>query len=1091
MDAEPDEIKVSRPSGGSPDVRPEEEQMKTMPFGRWASLTVAALVCLVAVGPVFAQSTTARVEGIVTDDSGAAVPGASVTATNTATNFARTVTTDSAGSYVLTPLPIGPYQVKVELQGFKSSSTKANLNINDVARIDLKLSIGAQTEVVEVIGAAPIIEKTTSGIGTVIDRKQVENLPLNGRNFTQLATLSTGVNRGVPGGNASGESGNAETFRYGENGGAAISVNGVREQGNNFQLDGVDNNEILVNSVVFFPPIEALQEFRVMTANAPAEFGRAGGAVTNLITKSGSNQFHGSVYEFNRNKGLASTPEFAVEKPDFSRNQFGATLGGPIVKDKTFFFLSYSGLRSTIPVEAGGKVTVPTARMRNGDFSELLNPAFSGTGGPVIVYNPATGQPFPGNIIPANLINPVGQRYLNVFPLPDLTDRAQQNYYTHRERKSTFDDFDARIDHQFSKDDTMFLRFSFANDNREDPGRIPGYQAGFGSGTAKAKAYGGALGETKVFSPSVVNELRLGYNHLNYAFLPVGYGINQDQLLGIPGPGGITVDNGISLIGGGNGSYIEYLGDFGQYDVTQKTFQLSDSVTWLKGRHNFKFGGTVLRRDMQAIRTNVGKGFYFYRDGLGYDTGYTGYEVSDMLIGKTNFTATGVPGYAPRTTVSWENSVFAQDDFRVNSKLTLNLGLRYDVFTPYYEKDDQLGNFNPTFDSAGNITGGTIIQAGKNGASRSTVDTDWNNIGPRVGFAYQIDAKTVLRGGYGIFYGLDRGGIDNQLTENPPAVVTQYRFSGPGANVALSQPIPLPVPVDPNNPVLPDGSGVIYTPQQNPTNRYQQYNIGVQRELTPTTALMVAYVGTHGDDLTAILSNAGFSGDIQGRLQTVSNVGTSRYNSLQVSLRRTAADFNYLASYTLGKATNDSPGPYPGPSGNLLSSPTPGIDEGPADFDVRHRFTFAATYNLPFAKDDKILGGWAVNGIITLQSGNPFTVFGAGKRADQNGDPNNGPKTVAEWFDTSVFSVAAGEYGSAPRNSVIGPSLRTVDMSLFKTFGLGERVKFEFRFEGFNIFNTAQYSFPNYYVDSADFGKISSTRLNSERQFQLAGRLTF
>lgn len=1049
---------------------------------------LAAVLCVLGALPALAQS-TGRVEGVVSDSTGAVLPGVACTATNSGTNVSREATTGSDGGYTITPLPVGAYHVKCSLSGFKESTTKLNISVNQVARLDFKLEIGGQTEVVEVTGITPLIDKTTSFIGTVINRQQVENLPLNGRNFTQLTTLSPGVTRGIPGSNAAGGSGETETFRYGEVGGGAISVNGLREQFNNFQLDGFDNNESLVNSIAYFPSPEALEEFRVITTNAAAEFGRAGGAITNLVTKSGSNEFHGSLYEFNRAKGLAATPTFSESKPDFSQNDFGATLGGPLVKDKTFFFLSYHGLRSTIPVEAGGKVTVPTARMRNGDFSELLNPSFTGTGNPIVIADPNTGIPYPGNIIPASQINPVGRAYMAVYPLPDLTDRAQQNYFTHRQKKSNFADFDARLDHNFSATDTAFVRASYWRDKAFDPGRIPGYQAGFGSGSANNKGFQAGLGETHTFSSNLVNELRFGYSDFTFEFLPVGFGENQNAAIGVGGPGGVNVANGISLIGGGNGSFIEYLGDFGQYRVPQKSFQLSDSLTWIRGSHNFKFGGAWIRRDVKFERSRFGKGFYFYSDQTAPSAGHTGYEVADMLVGKTNFTATGVPGFTPKSTISTETAVFVQDDWRASSKLTLNLGLRWDLFSPYYEKDDQLANYDPATK--------TLVLPGQNGVPRGTIDTDKNNVGPRVGFAYQVNDKTVVRGGYGIFYSLDRGGIDNQLTENPPATVTEFRFGGSGANVRLSDPIPLPSVVDPTRPSLPDGSGVVFIPRGTKTTSVQQFNIGMQRELMANTALMLAYVGTRGKNLTAVTSSAGFGGAIEGRLTTVQNIGTSKYDSLQATLRRNQSNgLTYLVSYTFGHATNDTPGQFPGNSSAFRNTPTDarnlGLDEGDADYDVRHRGTLAATYELPFAKDNPFLGGWSVNTIVTLQTGSPFSVFAGDKRANQSGDAG-GPKTAEQWFNTSAFSAPSADQkqGTSKRNAARGPGIQTVDASLFKTFKIQGRSRLELRIEGFNVFNHPQYGQPNQFLGDANFGKINGTRLNSERQVQLAARLTF
>jgi hypothetical protein len=1071
----------------------------TSSFRAKSFLVLAVLVLCLCALPAAAQTATARVEGIVTDNTGAVLPGATVTATNTETNASRVDVSNSTGAYTLTALPVGSYRVQVDLSGFKQQVTPIKLDVNQVARIDFKMQLGGVSEEMTVTAAAPLIEKSTSEISTVIDEKQIENLPLNGRNFTQLATLAPGVNRGIPGSNSSGGGSgtDAETFRYSEFGGAALSVNGLREQFNNYLIEGVDNNESLVNSIAYLPPPDAIREFSVITTNAPAEYGRAAGAVQNLVIKSGTNDLRGSVYDFYRPKSLAEKPEFAQEKPDFKNNDFGATLGGPIFKDRTFFFASFHGLRNSIPVEAGNFVTVPTDKMRIGDFSELLTPSVSGLAQPVIIYDPKTGIPFPGNVIPPGMLDPVGKAYLAAFPHATRAG-VTHNFLTHRQKESTYNDFDGRADQNMTSKDQLFVSGSHWNDSFSDPGRIPGFQAGFGAGTSENKGYTLRLGETHLFSENVINELRVGSTDFNFGFLPVGFGTDQNKQLGIPGPGGITTANGLSLIGGGDGTFIEYLGDFGQYVIKQKALQISDAITWLRGNHSFKFGGTMLRREMNQNRTQYGKGFYFFRDAFGFDTGYTGYEVSDMLLAATNFTATGIPGFVPRDTISWENAVFVQDDWRVMPNLTLNLGMRWDLLTPYYEKDNKLANYDPTT--------GRLIVAGVNGASRSTLKTNRDNFGPRLGFDWLLNNRTALRGGYGVFYSLDRGGINNQLTENPPAVVSEFRFgSDAGARVKISEPIPLPDPVNPNNPVLPQGSGLVYIPNDSKTTQVQQWSLGLQRELNPNTSGMVAYVGTRGDHLATVVTSAGFAGAVADRLTTVMYIGKSTYDALQATVRRRESyGLSYLASYTYGDARNSGPGFFPGnPSrgGSITDTSCVAkgtqncdlsLDEGPADYDARHRLTVAGTYALPWAKGNAVVGGWSVNTVLTLQSGTPFTVYDqSGKRADQIATANNGPKRINKFFNTDAFRAAAGAQGNESRNAVRGPSTHTVDLSLFKTFPLPRWGAVELRVEGFNIFNWAQYNQPGNVLGNPDFGKITGTRLNSERQVQLAARYIF
>jgi outer membrane receptor protein involved in Fe transport len=1057
----------------------------------------------------FAQSDTGRIEGLVLDEQGAAIPGAQVVIRNIDTASQIESRTNEEGRYMVPSLRIGRYMVEVTAPNFRRSVTSdLLLQVNQTIRLDVELRTGQVEEEVRVFGGAPLIESSSSSLGQVVNQQQIADLPLNGRNFTQLATLVPGVTRGTPGSNADGSGGNAETFRLGETGSAAISANGLREQNNNFQLDGIDNNESVVNTIVFFPPVEALEEFRVITSVAPAEFGRGGGAIINAVIKSGTNEFHGSVFEYLRNSALDARPTFAQSKPLFIRNQFGFTFGGPLVRNRTFFFGDYQGLRQRLPIESGHRITVPTERMRRGDFSELLRPDFTGARGAnnqpvsIIVHNPVTGLPYEGNVIPSESLNPVAVEFLSLYPLPHLTDRAQGNYYVDRIRKQRFNDGDIRIDHKLTDTQTIFGRVSLANDVQSDPGRIPGFQAGFGAGTNAVRAKSVALNHTKTVN-SFVNEARFGYIKQNIEFLPVGYGSNQNREVGIPGPGGLTRDNGLSLIGGGNGQYIEYLGDYGEYKLSERSLQFSDALTWIKGNHTMKFGATIIQRHVTSLQADAAKGFYFYSDAVTTSesttspvTGTTGYQVSDMLAGRTKFTATSQPNIDPATTISYENGFYAQDDWRVSKRLTLNLGLRYDRFSPYYEKNNRMSNFDPLTNR--------IVIAGENGLSRSTVNGDKNNFGPRIGLAYSLteDNRTVLRGGYGLFYSLDRGGIHNQLTQNPPFITTQYRFSGPGSMVALNEPIPLPDQIDPLNPQLPPGSSLRYLPANNRNTRVAQFNFTFERELTSELALNAAYVGTRGDNVTAVVTRGGFDGStISTRLTTISNVASSSYDSFQLKLNmRPFHGLSYLASYTAGKATNDSPGPFPGPGGAFRDTPTDpqnlSLDRGPADYDIRHRFTFAGTYDVqlfrkasPFTR--AILDGWQLNSIVNLQTGTPFSVFDGVRRARLVQIPILKDRSPDHYLNPLAFVASTSLEDQSGRNILRGPGLATIDMSLFRKFGISEGIELEFRTEAFNLFNTPQYGTPRNNITDADFGQITSTRLNSERQIQLGLRLTF
>jgi len=452
-----------------------------------------------------------------------------------------------------------------------------------------------------------------------------------------------------------------------------------------------------------------------------------------------------------------------------------------------------------------------------------------------------------------------------------------------------------------------------------------------------------------------------------------------------------------------------------------------------------------------------------------------------MLIGTTDFTITGYPDFPQRNTLSWENSFYVQDDWRATDRLTFNVGLRYDIFTPYYESENRMANFDRATRE--------LVVADVGGVSRSTVDTDWNNFGPRLGSAYQLNSKTVLRGAYGMFYTLDRGGIDNQLIENPPFVASLFQ----GINIRLSDPIPLPPLPDPSNPERRGFDRVVSVDPNNRTSNVHQFNVAVQRELNSYTALLAAYVGTRGRDLTTT-----YGGPNLDNVTFVDNIGSSDYDALQFTVRQSAQHgLTYLASYTLSNAENDSPGLFPGPLASIQGTQTLGVDPGAADYDRRHQFSLAATYQLPFGKDASgavgaLAAGWQVNTIVTFQSGTPFNVFCNGRRARVSGDWK-GQGTAEQWFNTSAFSCADTAEEGHERNLLYGPGVSTVDLSFFKNFRMPTSDRLELRVEFFNLFNKNQYiiSDSSRQVGNPNFGKLTQTRLNSQFQTQLALRYIF
>jgi hypothetical protein len=1092
----------------------------------------ALVALLLGCVSVFAQTDTGRIQGTVTDATGAALAGATVTATNTGTGRASTAQTNGNGEYTISALQPGTYRIEVKQDGFKGVAQEITLEVTQTAVLSFALETGSVTDVVEVSSDVPLVQSTTSNIGEVIQGRQIIELPLNGRNFTQLATLIPGVTRGSADNQATGAQGNAETFRNGSNGGAALSVNGLRPQANNFLLDGVDNNESLVNTIAIIPPTEAIQEFRVQTSVAPAEFGRAGGALVNATIRSGSNEYHGSAFEYLRNSALDARETFAPSKQLFRRNEFGGTIGGPIIKNKLFGFGDYQGLRQFLP-QGVDRATVPTALMRQGNFSELLNPALVGGPANVIqIRDPLTGLPFAGNIIPTNRINPVGQNYLNAFPLPNNVNPGnslQQNFITTRNQIQDFNAFDVRIDYNLSERDQIFGRFSFGNASSVTTSRLPNLPAGFGSGSNFGDTRGVVLSETHTFSPNLINEARFAYTRIFLGFQPPFADQQISANLGIPNANTSSLLGGGALIGGFN-NQIEFTGDFGPFLVPQNTFQYIDTVSYTRGNHNFKFGGSVIRRQVNLFRPNRGKGFFNIGPGTGRTTGY---EVSELLVGFIDNYQIGPP-FGTVGTRNFETGFFVQDDWRVSRKLTLNYGLRYDLYTFPNEVNDRQANFD--------IVTGRLLVAGQNGNSRSLIPTDRNNFAPRVGFAYDVfgTSKLVVRGGYGIFYFLDRGGIDNQLAQNPPfSGFSQFNFDN-GFRITLGGQGPRSTTGTTGNldsrlatGALPTGStaGLDLNNPQNvsvfaalPTNvnsYVQQFNLQVQYQLTNDTALSLSYVGAQGKKLVSYynLNQRAFATGLR-RFPNLGDVivqetrGSSIYHGMQLQVeRRLTKGFQYLASYTYSHAIDDSTGAFDGGRPQDINNFR--LERGNSAQDFRHNFVLSSLYELPFGKGrqfgsnvssfvDYLIGGYQLSGILFAQSGQPFSVFANGSdnlRADLIGDPRaNVPRGLD--FNPAAFSGTnngtipmingvPARPGTSGRNILRSPAVAKLDLSILKNFKIYEKVNFRFGVDFINLTNTPLLATPNSNVDNGNAGVINNTRFRSGRQIQFSGRISF
>ncbi|ABF40503.1 TonB-dependent receptor [Candidatus Koribacter versatilis Ellin345] len=1119
----------------------------------YLAILLATVLVLLCAFPALAQSNTAKLTGTVADAQGAVVPGVSITVTSSK-GRATTVQSNASGFYTIAALDPDTYNVDVKQSGFKPITQKITLQTAQQAELNFTMQLGSTSETVEVTSDVPLVDAISSNVSAVIVGRQITELPLNGNNFTQLATLVPGVTRGMPANQQSGEGNQAETFRYAGNGGSAISVNGLRQQANNFLLDGFDNNESLVNTIVFFPPTEAIQEFRVDTSVAPAEFGRAGGGIVNSSIKSGTNSWHGSAFDYLRNSVLdAKTYALGPNdpKPPFRRNQFGGAIGGAIIKNKLFIFGDYQGLRQAQPASLDF-ATVPTDMMRSGDFSELLGlQRVDGTAvAPIQIRHAGANSSadyvnYVGNIIPSADFVGAGQAYLNAYPEPNVSATnthcglvstldglcLQQNYMVQRQQIQNFDDFDIRADYVLRTQDTMFLRYSYGHETDVTTSRLPALPAGFGSGDQFSMPRSWAFGETHTFSPNILNEFRFGWIRANLGYLPPFDDQALSANLGIPNANTSSLLGGGALIGGYNGQ-LEYTGDYGPYQVPENTYQLADNVSWIKGHHSFKFGANLMWRQVNLFRPKAGKG-YFFISGNGGDAFSTGYEVSDVLAGFMNNYQVG-PALGFAGTRSWENGIFAQDDWRITNRLTLNLGFRWDVLTWPTEVHNQMSNFdlNP-----GSGTYGQVVLPGTHGYNDSFVPTDWHNFAPRVGFAYNLfgNGKSVVRGGYGMFYFVDRGGIDNQMAQNAPfAGVSQYNYTN-GYRFTLGGQAPL-------NSVDPTQGGAVGMPDKNDFNidftnpanlsmvsylnrnvpaSVQEWNLQFEQELGVNTSFMLAYVGNKGTHLTSYhdfnrqfynQANGDKNFPAMGSLTVHDTSGNSNYNSLQAQLtRRMTKGLQFNASYTWAHAIDDSQGAFDANNG-VVDYFNLAHERANSLLDFRQRFVFNALYELPFGHGrqwgnswngvtNAVLGGWQFNPILTLSSGSPFDLGGIGNpqtRPDLVGQLHQLNSVNGMWFDTSAFAVPASNGtgvflapGTAPRNPFTGPGTEIFDFSVQKTFAITERVRTEFTSQFFNAFNTPQFAQPDGNFYDGNFGRVTNTRLNSERQVQFGLRVLF
>jgi hypothetical protein len=1150
-----------------------------------ACISAAALLaCCAALAP--AQVTTADIVGTVKDASGGVLPGATVTIKNLGTGVERSMPTNEVGNYAFTLLPIGTYSVKIELSGFK---TFVNPNVvlagGDRARVDATMQIGELTETVEVQGGAiAALQTDTSTVGGLVTDRAVQDLPVNGRNFIKLAQLVPGAHEG----SLSSLSGGGRPDDRRQT--STISVNGQADSLNNYLIDGMDNNERSIATIGVKPSIDALAEVKITANLYSADIGRTTGGVINMITKSGTNNFNGTLFEFLRNdlfdaKDFFNIPQagnpFAGVKPKYRQNQFGGSMGGPIFKDKTFFFGDYEGLR--IVQGKTGRAIVPTAcqlgKAACNGIQQLGN--FSDLPAGTVIYDVTqpTPTPFPNNIIPLDRINPISKKYAELLPaLPkEACVGVNCTFYNSPIRTQTADTFDARIDHNFRQADSLFVRYSFNNTNTFTPGLLPPVQVGnmtvlpggnSGGATGGDMFPGPAhqrqqhLGVSYVhtFNPTQILDLSAGILRYVSSSMPLNYGKDVNTAFGGPPVNKSIESSGLATVTFSTDGY-GGIGDamFLPTQYWDTTFQYRGNLTWTRGAHVIKFGGGVIRRRWSQYQSQYPKGmfaFHAYQTNskAGGSGGTGGNSFASFLLG-LNYSETQNQALIHPQYRNWEPSVYIQDDWRATSWLTLNLGIRYDIFTAFVEKHNKISSFDAT--DPGVRAGGKVLVAGQDGVSRTVnIKTQYNNLQPRLGFAAMLASKTVLRGGFGMTFFPNTVGSPSQM-KNFPFVsnISNVTILGqPGNPNMLKFGNPLPIP-SPSTCVAAScgAKGVIALPGsvslKLKNGLAYQYNLMFEREFAGNI-FTVGYVGSTtrnlgrnpnvhqplpplgpgGCGLTTVMNLPNPCQPYYSELPLIRSGsvfhtnGKSNYNSLQaIFQRRFSGGLAFSTNYTYARGLANAYGPEGGFSGqNAVPQWFEWYDYGNSAYDVRHRWSLTANYELPFGGSlagfaGALAKGWQINVIGLYSTGLPFTVVNASNVQSNVGITTDRPNRLTaradfkpsldEWFDTKAFALqdwrTAGNEGV---NQFYAPAQKRMDLSIFKTFGITEEVKLQFRCEIFNFTNTPSFAPPGSTIygwsstdratarptQAGNFGKITTTSVfYTPRDIQFALKLLF
>ena len=1023
-----------------------------------------------------AQTPRATIRGLVLDQTGARLPAVDISVLKEETNETRRTVTDGRGYFAFAELSAGSYSIEAQLKGFTTYRHRIEMAVGQEIWLEPQLAVTTTAAVASagVEGRPPLLENNSPAMTVRIEQRQVEDLPLDGRNFLELALLSPGT--------APAPQGSASSVR----GDFAFSTNGGREDFNNYSLDGVYNVDPKLSTPAVRPPVDGIQEFEVATSTYDASFGRNAAGQVNVLSRSGSNMVRGSLYEFARPGGLDSSNAFAPEgepDPEYSRHQFGAAVGGPVVRNKTFFFVDYERTRLR---EGITRVTnVPTAQERAGNFSQSLFP---------VPINLLTGQPT--TQLPSFLLHPIGLAIAGLYPQPNRSTPFA-NYVSSPVLEDDVHQFDGKVEHNLAGGLRLTGRYSLSDRGLLEPFAGSGFSSvpGFGNDVDRS-GHNAAIVLTRA-SARYVNDFRFGFNRVKIGVFPENTAVNNSTV-GMPSLTTNPRDQGLSLISIAGYSPVGHEYNNPQ-ESTGTTFQINDTVSAAYGAHLMKAGLEWYGGRQTAFRDVQARGFLTF-----IQQGYTGNALADVLMGLPVLTG-GARLDNPQNlrTNAW--SLFVNDDWRAARNLTVSAGLRYDYAAPPVDKDDRANLYDPSQ--------GNVVQVGTGNMPRGGYEGDKNNIAPRAGFAWTVDelGRWVVRGGYGIYHNQGALATSEGLFFNPPYFNLGVYFPLPSLPLTVANPFPSNFPV-----FIPQSATAYQRDLETPW--MEHWNTNVQFQISGSRAIEVGYVASRGHDLISARDmNQPAASPVTPNLRPnplfaditlIESRASSRYNSLQVKYhQRFDTGLSALVSYTYGKSTDDASGFFmsAGDPNFPQNSLDPGAERSRSSFDVRHRFSASASWNLPFS-GSAWLDDWQVQTIVTIQSGRPFTVavhrdidisntgrsnlgFGNNDRPNVSGDPWLSDPTPERWFNTATFSMPTfGTFGNSGRNSVEGPGYSNINIGILKLVPIGA-ARLQLRLEMFNVFNRANYDLPDAFFGSPTFGQILSA--GSPRRFQLGIKALF